>query len=307
VSPGLIDLVSFEERQLIGVPIQGWAPDSFLFRELKFLSGRRLEASDRSSQEDRTGTTENPRAVMLGATLAGDLGKTTGSLVEIFGEVFRVVGVYQSFNIYENSSAIVLLGDLQDLMNRQGQVTGFQLVLEEHPNKKALVEELQRQIQELTNERGFPLGLRATPTEDYVKSTSQIQMSHAMAWVTSVIALVIGAIGVLNTMVMSVFERTKEIGILRAIGWRKGRVMRMILYESVLLSITGAVIGILLAIALIGLLSVLPEGRRFIEGNVDSGVMLRGFLIALGVGLAGGVYPAWRGAQMLPTEAIRHE
>ena len=74
--------------------------------------------------------------------------------------------------------------------------------------------------------------IEATPTAEFVNSTPEIQFVHAMAWVTSAVALVIGAVGMLNTMVMSVFERTKEIGILRAIGWGRWRVVRMILMES---------------------------------------------------------------------------
>ena len=294
VSPGLMDVISFEQRQLIGVPIQGWAPDSFLFNDRRFISGRRLQAGDR-------------RGVMLGKVLAANLDKTAGETVEIFGEDFRVVGVFESFSVYENGSAVVLLHDLQELMNREGQVTGFQVILEDRPNKAALIEEVKAKINDLRDERGRPLGLDALPVEDYVSTTSQIQMAQAMAWVTSVIALVIGAIGVLNTMIMSVFERTREIGILRAIGWRRGRVMRMILYESVLLSVAGAAVGIAAAVVLTRVLCASADGSRFIEGSVDPGVMVRGLVIALFVGLAGGIYPALRGALLLPTEAIRHE
>ena len=64
-----------------------------------------------------------------------------------------------------------------------------------------------------------------------------------MSWITSAIAIIIGAVGMLNTMIMSVSERTREIGILRAIGWRKRRIVRMILVESVLLSLSGGLIG----------------------------------------------------------------
>jgi putative ABC transport system permease protein len=294
VSPGLMDVISFEQRQLIGVPIQGWAHDSFLFNELKFNQGRRLEKGD-------------VRGVMLGKILAGNLSKRAGDEIEIFGEHFQVVGVFESFNVYENGSAVVLLRDLQEMMNRRGQVTGFQVILKDQPDKRALVEQVRQAIEELRDDRGRSLGLGALATDDYVQSTSQIQVSHAMAWVTSAIALVIGAVGVLNTMVMSVFERTREIGILRAIGWRRWRVMRMILYESLLLSCAGALLGIVAAVALTRFLSTLPEGSRFIEGHVAPVVMLRGFGIALAVGLMGGIYPALRGALLPPTEAIRHE
>jgi putative ABC transport system permease protein len=106
---------------------------------------------------------------------------------------------------------------------------------------------------------------------------------------------------------MSVFERTREIGILRAIGWRKSRVVRLILYESLLFSVAGAVVGIVAAVALTHALTWLPLLSGFIQGDVAPAVMIQGFFIALAVGLLGGAYPAYRGAHLLPTEALRHE
>jgi putative ABC transport system permease protein len=124
---------------------------------------------------------------------------------------------------------------------------------------------------------------------------------------TSAIALIIGAVGVLNTMIMSVLERTREIGILRAIGWRKIRVVRLILYESVLLSLLGAAVGIGAAVVLTRALTWWPVVNGLVRGDVAPAVIIQGFLIALAVGLIGGAYPAYRGAHLLPTEALRHE
>ncbi|MGH7223179.1 MAG: ABC transporter permease [Gemmataceae bacterium] len=294
VSPGLMDVVSFEEANLTSVALQGWASDSFLFDDLQLLSGRRLRPSD----ED---------GVLLGMILAKNLGKTTGETIEIANRPFTVVGVFESSNPLENGSAVLLIGSLQSLMDRPHQVTGFQVILENAPDKKALIERVRQEIESLRNSRGRPWGIAATTVRDYVRNTSQIRMAEAMAWMTSVIALVIGAVGVLNTMIMSVFERTREIGILRAIGWRKTRVVRLILYESVLLSIAGAIAGIVAAVGLIHALTWWPMVNGMIRGDVAPSVMIQGFFIALAVGLLGGAYPAYRGAHLLPTEALRHE
>jgi putative ABC transport system permease protein len=111
----------------------------------------------------------------------------------------------------------------------------------------------------------------------------------------------------LNTMVMSVFERTREIGILRAIGWRPSRVVRMILMESMLLSLGGAIVGTAGGIGLTLLLSRMPFVNGAIQNSVSPVIIAKGFIIALLVGLIGAAYPAFRGARLLPTEAIRHE
>jgi putative ABC transport system permease protein len=294
ISPGLMDVVSFEQANLTSVLLQGWTADSFLFDDLTILSGRRLKAED-------------DRGVMLGMILARNLGKKTGDSLEIANGHFEIVGVFESFNPLENGSAVVLLRSLQLLMDRPNQVTGFQVVLENRPDKKELIARVRRDIEALRNREGRPWGIAASPIRDYVRGTSQIRMAEAMAWMTSIIALVIGAVGVLNTMIMSVFERTREIGILRAIGWRKARVVRLILFESILLSIFGAAAGIGAAVLLTRALTWWPMVNGLIRGDVATTVMIQGFFIALAVGLLGGAYPAYRGAHLLPTEALRHE
>jgi putative ABC transport system permease protein len=294
VSPGLMDMVSFEQANLTSVALQGWEDDSFLFDGLKMLSGRRLESGD-------------DRAVMLGMVLAKNLGKKTGEKLEIAGQEYAIVGIFESFNVFENGSAVMLIRSLQTLMDRPNQVTGFQVVLEDSPRKKELIEKVRKEINALRSPEGRPWGVEAMPTGDYVNSTTQIRMAQAMAWMTSVIALVIGAVGVLNTMVMSVFERTREIGILRAIGWRKSRVVRLILSESLLLSIAGAAAGIAAAVLLTHALTWWPLVNGLIKGEVAPAVLIQGFFIALAVGLIGGAYPAYRGAHLPPTEALRHE
>jgi putative ABC transport system permease protein len=286
VLPGIVDPVAFEGVKT-AIPVQGWPADSYMFNELKILSGHRLQEGDR-------------RKVMLGTIAAINLGKQVGDRLEIYGQDFEVIGIYESFTHIENGSVVVLIRDLQDVLGLANKVTGFQIVVED-PGNPVEIEAIRRQIQ------GLGLNLSATPIRDYVSSNTQIRIAHAMAWVTSIIALFIGVIGVLNTMAMSVFERTREIGILRAIGWRKSRVIRMVLSESILLSLTGAVTGTLGAIAVVHVLHQLPEASGFVQGEVSVQVVLYGFGIALIVGLLGGAYPAYRGARLLPTEALRHE
>ncbi|MHB1034109.1 MAG: ABC transporter permease [Pirellulales bacterium] len=288
VTCGLVDMMSLDELGPTGVLVQAWPPGSIMFDELKILSGRKLQAQDTKS-------------VMLGKVLAASLQKKVGDELTVFeNERFKVVGIFESYSVYENGGILMLLEELQRFMGREHQVSGFTVAVEK-PADDAVVERVREAIERLDK------SLVATPTKQFVESTTEIQFVRAMAWITSAVALVIGAVGMLNTMVMSVFERTREIGILRAIGWRRLRVVRMILLESVILSLTGAVFGTLGAMLLTRVLSSRPAAAGMIGGHLAPGVVVQGFVIAILVGLLGAAYPAYWGARLLPTEAIRHE
>lgn len=289
VAAGLVEVIGVPRgKTILNVIVQGWEPDSFNFDALEIRSGRRLRPDDR-------------RGALLGATLAENLKKHVGDSIDIQGEAFQVIGIYQSFNVFDNGAVTVLLSALQAVSARPGRVTGFSVVVDGTGGAGGAAECVRQEIEGL-HER-----LAALPTREYVSTSMHIRLAHAMAWLTSVIAVLIGLVGMLNTMVMSVFERTHEIGILRAIGWRPGRVVRMVLGEALLLCLAGAVLGTLAAVALTRFLTSLPEASGFVAGEVPPAVMARGFLMALLVGLLGGLYPAYRAARLLPTEALRHE
>ena len=235
VNPSLTDLISFGGSTLIGIPVHGWRTDRFAIGSLHMIAGRHVNDSDRA-------------AVMLGRGLAAGLDKHIGDYVDIESHEFSVVGIYEGANLLEDSTAVMKLPELQNLMDRPGQVTEFQVQLNDKlGDARHAVARLLPRIEALTNGTGKPLGLVALATDEYVTGSSEVRLAHGMALTTSLIALVISSIGVLNTMMMSVLERTQEIGVLRAIGWRKSRVLRMILAESFLLSILGGALGLVIA------------------------------------------------------------
>ncbi len=228
-----------------------------------------------------------------------------GDDIKILGVLFKVVGIAEGVSVFENGFVTIPLKDMQRLMEMPGQVTGFSVVLKKTGPDVGNVAVVQREIETIKGENGKQL--KAKSTRDYTDSMLHIRIAHAMAVMTSIVAVLIGAIGMLNTMIMSVLERVREIGILRAVGWRKSRVVRMILGESVLLSLIGAVLGIGVAAAVLQALTRMPAVNGYLTAGIPPVVMIQGMLIALAVGFLGGVYPAWRASRLLPTEAVRHE
>jgi putative ABC transport system permease protein len=289
VNSGLVDMTSMEELGPVPVLVQGWQADSPLMRDLSILPGGRYLAAD------------DANCVLLGERLAASLEKRVGDKLTIFDDqTYTVAGIFKSPVVYENGGMVVLLKDLQRFMGHEDKVSGFAVGVD-NPNDQEEIERVRQGIEALGR------NMEATPTVEFVNSTNEIRFIHAMAWITSAVALVIGAVGMLNTMVMSVFERTREIGILRAIGWGRWRVVRMILMESILLSLSGGVVGAAGAIALTHILANQPAVAGMVDAYVAPWVIGLGFLIGLCVGLLGAAYPAYRGAQLLPTEALRHE
>lgn len=295
ISPGLLELIDYpKQNNVLSVLIQGWPPGTFLFEELEFLEGGPFTSDDR-------------KVALLGKTLAQNLNKKTGDMIELQREEFEVIGIYQSFSIFENGAVTVPLRQLQDVMVRDDSVTGFSVQVDRSDGALVPSEEVCRRINALVDDDGNSLKISAMPTQDYVNNSMYLRMAEATAWLTSTVAVAVGTLGLLNTMLMSVIERIREISILRAIGWRRSRVVRMVLGECLLVSLAGAVLGTLGAVALTGWLSTLPAVAGFIGGTIAPNVIGIGFLLALGVAIVGGVYPAYQATRMRPAEGISRE
>jgi putative ABC transport system permease protein len=274
--------------------VQGWEPGSFLFDSLKLEKGRLLQPGDW-------------KKAILGPTVAANTKLGIGDILKIRDEPFEVVGIAEGVSVFENGFVTIPLQEMQRLSDMEGRVTGFSVVLDKTGPHAPKVEVVRQEIEDLKGPDGKLLRLSALSTQEYASTMVHIQIARAMAWMTSIVAVLIGAIGMLNTMIMSVLERVREIGILRAVGWRKSRVVQMILGEAVLLSLTGALLGIVGAAMVMQALMRLPAVNGFLTGQIAPWVMGQGILIALVVGLLGGVYPAYRASRLLPTEAVRHE
>lgn len=286
VAVSLLDAVSFEEAGVVSALVSGWEPGSLLFRGLKVTEGRILAPDDE-------------RGAVLGRVLAASLGKKAGDDVEVAGERFHVVGVYESTSLFENGGLTVRLKDLQEMMGREGKITA--MVVSASDPEPDFVRELGKRIESSID------GLAAVPARDFVERDAILRLAKAMAWATWVVALVLGSVGMLNTMAMSVFERTREIGTLRALGWKRRRVVWLVMGEALALGVVGAVLGVVLGFLGLQALTLLPTSRGFVTSELPPGTVWVGAGVALVLSLLGGLLPAWRAARLEPTEALRHE
>jgi putative ABC transport system permease protein len=156
-------------------------------------------------------------------------------------------------------------------------------------------------------------GLRSNQPSDFSLSTADRFIEQfdsitagigLVAIAISSVGLMVGGIGVMNIMLVSVTERTQEIGVRKALGARRGDIVRQFLFEAMTLTFLGGVIGVLLAFAISRLLVVLVPG---LPAEIPAWAVTAGLSVSIGVGLAFGVWPAKRAAALDPVEALRWE
>ena len=281
-SPGLVDLMSIENAELMVVSGREWG--GFTWQNLKLVSGRMPND-------------QMERAVVLGTTAADVLKKKIGDTVQIETEELPVVGIVEGGAFVENGSIILSLPLLQQILGSHDQISAIDVRVAPGTNDagiRKLCEEISRLIPEA----------HAEPAGEHLVNTEGFRVINAMSWGTSLLAVLVGVLGVTNTMLMSVFERKQEIAILLALGWKRSRIVRMILCESALLGFFGGIIGVGLGILGVNIMKTAPAIHGLLEPDLSTGLMLMAIAIAVFVGVLSGLYPAWRSSRLTPSLAL---
>lgn len=247
--------------------------------------------------EGRAITPASQRELMLGRTAAKMLKKKLGDTVKIFDGSFRIVGIYETGVSFEDGGGVMPLKEAQALSRKNGQVSMLFIRVKNVDNADQLRADIERRFPELS----------VAKSTEFAERTQDVQVTRSLAWAISLIAIVVGGVGMMNTMLMSVFERTREIGTLRAVGWRRRRIMSMILQESLLLGAVGGVAGIVIGVLLVKLVELSPAVSTMLKGSFSPGLFVQALAVAFALGAIGGLYPAYKAAGLNPIEALRYE
>ncbi|MCO6452762.1 MAG: ABC transporter permease [Caldilineales bacterium] len=238
-----------------------------------------------------------PKQIAIGKASAESLKKGVGDTLRVSGTPYQIVGIYETGQGMEETGGVVTLEDAQTIVQKQRKVSLYQVGV----TRGADIEQVKQRIEAVDDD------LLASIASDYDTNETYTAYLQGFAWGISLIAILIGGLGMMNAMVMSVLERTREIGTLRAVGWSRGRVVRLIMGETLLLGFVGGMIGIALGVGFNELVAMAPGVGAMLEGVYSPSIFIQGMVTALALGLLGGAYPAWVAANLQPVEALRYE
>jgi putative ABC transport system permease protein len=237
--------------------------------------------------------------IVLGRQGASTAGRKVGGTISLFGREFTVVGVMATEFTLQDGGGMIDLAVMQEVSEKQGKVTLGMVQVEPGADPDALAAQVERDYEDRL--------VTISDVEDFSKVDKGMDLIDAASWIISALAIVIGGIGVMNTMIISVYDRIREIGVLKALGWKSLSVMRMILGEALVIGVLAAVVGSLIGFGVVKLIMVFPAARSFISSTFPAGVMVKALVVSLVVSLLGGAFPAWRAARLSPQEALRYE
>ncbi|MFQ6074846.1 MAG: ABC transporter permease [Candidatus Bathyarchaeia archaeon] len=241
---------------------------------------------------------ESEDEIILGRVASKEMNKGIGDELGLGEREFQVTGIFETGSPFHDRGATLSLKVFQKMQRLEGQVMMIYVELE----RGADIEKICQQIED-----NHPDLVTIKSVAEFSKVDKGLEAVDAAAWIVSLLAIIIGGIGVMNTMTMAVFERTREIGILRALGWKRRRILSMILGESILLCLLAVLFGSLVGVLGVKLLTLHPMVKGFLEPIYTLDVFTRALFMALLVGLVGGLYPAYRASKLSPSEAIRYE
>jgi putative ABC transport system permease protein len=236
--------------------------------------------------------------VIIGKSASQRSNKTIGDTVSISNQTFKIVGIYETGNFMDDSGIVMSLDRLGNITNNTGKVSLILVKANNGTNSEDLATTIQEKYpNELTT---------STSLSGMDRMNQGLGVINTAVWAISLVAILLGGIIVVITMMKAISERTREIGVLRAIGWTRRRIIKMIIGESLLLSLIAIILGLIMGISLVEILNY----TQMIPGLIPSFsavLFLKGIGVAFLLGILGGIYPAYRASRLEPTEALRYE
>ncbi len=280
--PVLFGIVSSADHPII--TCFGVTPQDARVRNATWLAGDRVDFGNTSD------------GVLLGSRAADFLNATVGSRVPIGHGTFHVIGILKTANGFEDGGVFMPLGAAQSFFHKEGSSV-VTIKLRDKNDAAAFKAQIKQ---------AYP-NLIALEDTEFSHSYSQFKILKATAWAVGGCGLILGGLGVANTMIMSVFTRIREIAILRVNGFSNLQIAVMIFGESSFVAAFGAIVGLTIGVIALFTLKHVPALDGYVDASMKPAVMLIVVVLALLTGIVGALYPAAYAMKIRAVEALRFE
>ena len=244
--------------------------------------------------------------VLLTDSTANQLGIEIGDPIEYNGQMYRVRGLIESDQGFGGGGRGQLVVPESALSDRDNY-DSVTIVTEDGDAATEIAAILRDHFNEETHNGEVDEELSITDYSDVQENINSFMNTLRLALLgIGSISLVVASVAILNVMLMSTIERRGEIGVLRAVGIRRGEVLRMILIEAAFLGAIGGLAGVLISLVIgLALFQVLAGDAMIVFEWESARYLVYGFLFAIGASVVSGLYPAWKAANDRPVEALR--
>jgi len=246
-------------------------------------------------EEGRKFISSDKYAAIISKDIADNYKKNIGSKIELDdGKKYTVIGILEESSVL-GSIIVVPLDRARELAHlKEDEVNSFTVQTKNPEDEKRIATLIKMKYPEL----------EAITASQAVEETEDIMgIMDLFFYVMASISLIIAGIGIVNAMLMSVLERTKEFGVLKAVGWENDDLLKLIIEESILIGVVGGIIGIIISVAIVEILNNYMPFSLLITKELIG----EAFLFSVIAGIVGGIYPAWRVTKIDPIQAIRGE
>lgn len=264
---------------------------------VRYAEGRELRNSDVGK-------------VVLGSDMVKRLNGSVGGHVKIRGERYEVVGILDKTLTAPDNSVLLTMEDAQaivhedlpdavkDSVDPRTVVSSFAVYLNEGERPEVVARRIEGEVD----------GVDAMTPLDFERQVKQpLAIFTSIIYAVALISLLVGGLSVVNTMTMSVAERTREIGVRKAIGASSGQIMAQFIAESAVIGFIGGLAGLLFGL----MITAGGNAAGEMTGNalflVTNRLIFGALAFAVGLGTVSGLYPAWHAANLNPVEALRYE
>jgi len=238
---------------------------------------------------------DNSSEVILGKIYAEDNNLSVGDTLKVDGDNYDIVGIYETGDSNTAGAVFTSINKVAEINDDSDSISNIYVKVDKGTDPQEVADRIDSMYGDNIT--------TVTSVMEMEQMADMLNMLKTSSWGISLLAIVVGALGIINTMLMSIFERTREIGVLKAVGWPDRKILTMIVGESLVITLVSAIIGSIIGVALCVLLAPMMG----LNPVFTLDIFVQAFGVAIIVGIIGGLYPAIKAIKLPPTEALRYE